>query len=85
MKLNNHAYSCSLFVFPTTRYCAELWSITLVPSDCVMFFFFPKDGKVGIGTGTRRGEGAFAPRTGKYLNENTQRATVTKEISGKRI
>ena len=40
MKLNNHAYSCSLFVFPTTRYCAELWSITLVPSDCVMFFLF---------------------------------------------
>ena len=48
----------------------------------VLFSFFPKDGKVGSGTGKRRGRGGFAPRTGKDLNE---KATVTKEISGKRI
>ena len=52
----------------------------------VLFSFFPKDGKVGSGTGTKRGRGGFAPRTaGKDLNENNQKATVTKEISGKRI
>ena len=51
----------------------------------VLFSFFPKDGKVGSGTGKRRGRGGFASRTGKDLNENNQKATVTKEISGKRI
>ena len=51
----------------------------------VLFSFFPKDGKVGSGTGKRRGRGRFAPRTGKDLNENNHKATVTKEISGKRI
>lgn len=52
---------------------------------CFFSFFFLKDGKVRIGTGKRRGEGGFAPRTEKDLNENTKKATVTKEISGKKI
>lgn len=39
MKLNKHVYSFSWFVFPTTGYYAELWSIALVPSECVMFYF----------------------------------------------
>lgn len=51
----------------------------------VLFSFFPKDRKGGIGTGKRRGRGGFVPRTGKDLNENNQNATVTKEISGKGI
>ena len=86
MKINKHVYSFYLFVFPTTRYYAELWFIALVASKCAFFpFFFLKDGKVRIGTGKRRGEGGFAPRTEKDLNENTKKATVTKEISGKKI
>lgn len=53
---------------------------------CIFFsFFFPKDGKVGSGTGKRMGGGGIAPRTEKDLNENNQKAIVTKEISGKRI
>ena len=48
------------------------------------FFFFPKDGKTGSGTGERRRKGVFVPGIGKDPNENTQRATVTKETSGKR-
>ena len=39
MKLNKHVYSFSWFVFPTTRHYAELWSIALVPSEFVMFYF----------------------------------------------
>ena len=87
MKINKHVYSFSLFVFPMTRYYAELWSIALVPSKCVFFFsfFFPKDEKVGSGTGKRMGGGGIAPRTEKDLNENNQKAIVTKEISGRRI
>ena len=49
-----------------------------------MAFFFPKDGKIGSGTAERRRKGVFVPGTGKDPNENTQRATVTKETSGKR-
>ena len=49
-----------------------------------MAFFFPKDGKIGSGTGERRRKGVFVPGIGKDPNENTQRATVTKETSGKR-
>lgn len=33
----------------------------------------------------KRGEGGFAPKTENDPNENTQKETVTKELSGKRI
>lgn len=71
MKLTKQVYSFCVF--------GTLWMRN------VLFSFFPKDGKVGSGTGKRRGRGGFAPRTGKDLNENNQKATVTKEIAGKRI
>ena len=49
-----------------------------------MAFPFSKGWKIGSGTGERRREGVFVPGIGKDPNENTQRATVTKETSGKR-
>ena len=42
-------------------------------SSFFFFFFFTKD------------ERGFAPRTEKVLNENNQKETETKEISGKRL
>ena len=40
MKLNKHCLFIFLVcVFPTTRHYAELWSVALVPSECVMFYF----------------------------------------------
>ena len=44
-----------------------------VSSPCFFFFFFSKD------------ERGFAPRTEKVLNENNQKETETKEISGRRL
>ena len=48
------------------------------------FPFFTKAGKIGSGSGKRKG-GGFVPGTGKDLNENTQKETETKKTSGKRI
>ena len=42
---------------------------------------FPKAGKIESGTDKRREEGFFTG-TKKDLNENTQKETETKEISG---
>ena len=50
-----------------------------------VFSTFTKAGKFGSGTAKGKGGGGFVPGTEKDLNENTQRETVTKEISGKRI
>ena len=43
---------------------------------------FPKARKIGSGTNKRREEGGFLTGTKKDLNENTQKETETKEISG---
>ena len=43
---------------------------------------FPKAGKIGSGTDQRREEGGSLTGTEKDLNENTQKETETKEISG---
>ena len=43
---------------------------------------FPKAGKIGSGTDQRREEGGSLTGTQKDLNENTQKETETKEISG---
>ena len=43
---------------------------------------FPKAGKIESGTDKRREEGGFLTGTKKDLNENTQKETETKEISG---
>ena len=37
---------------------------------------------MGSGNDKRRERGGFVPRTEKDLNENTQKETETKEISG---
>ena len=50
-----------------------------------VFSTFTKAGKLGSGTGKRKGGGGFVPGTEKDLNENTERETVTKEMPGKRI
>ncbi|CAH3192867.1 unnamed protein product [Porites evermanni] len=39
-------------------------------------------GKIGSGTDKRREEGGFLTKTKQHLNENTQKETETKEISG---
>ena len=49
------------------------------------FSIFTKAGKIGSGTGKRKGGGGFVPGTGKDLNENTQKESETKETPGKRI
>jgi len=51
--------------------------------NCLLLF--PKDGKIGSGTGKRRGEARFVPGTEKDIKENTQKEIVTKQILGKRI
>ena len=43
---------------------------------------FPKAGKIGSGTDKRREAGESLTGTEKELNENTQKETETKEISG---
>ena len=43
---------------------------------------FPKAGKIGSGTDERREGGESLTRTEKDLNENTQKETETKKISG---
>ena len=43
---------------------------------------FPKAGKIASGTDKRREEGGSLTGTEKDLNENTQKETETKEISG---
>ena len=48
--------------------------------DCLSVF--SKAGKIGSGNDKRRERGGFVPRTEKDLNENTQKETETKEISG---
>lgn len=51
-----------------------------------VFSTFTKAGKLGSGTGKRKGGGGgFVPGTEKDLNENIERETVTKEMPGKRI
>ena len=43
---------------------------------------FPKAGKIGSGSDNRREGRGFLTGTKKDLNENTQKETETKEISG---
>ena len=43
---------------------------------------FPKAGKIGSGTDQRKEGGGSLTGTEKDLNENTQKETETKEISG---
>ena len=43
---------------------------------------FPKVGKIGSGTDKRREGGGSLSGTEKDLNENTQKETQTKEMSG---
>ena len=43
---------------------------------------FPKRGKIASGTDKRREGGESLTGTEKELNENTQKETETKEISG---
>lgn len=61
--------------------------VFLVHSECVMFYFLfsQRMEKSEVELGREEGAGGFAHRTGKDLNENNQKATVTKEIAGKRI
>lgn len=54
-------------------------------SESVCLYLFPKDRKIRSGEYKKRGEGRFAPKTENDPNEDTQKETVTKELSGKRI
>ena len=51
-------------------------------SEGVCPYLFPKAGKIESGTDKRRDEGGFLTGTKKDLNENAQKETETKEISG---
>ena len=54
----------------------------MVSSEDACLSLFSKAGKIGNGNEKRREGGGFVPRTEKDLNENTQKETETKEISG---
>ena len=54
----------------------------MVSSEEACISLFSKAGKIGSGNDRRREEGGFVPRTEKDLNENTQKETEAKEISG---
>ncbi|CAH3178918.1 unnamed protein product [Porites evermanni] len=64
----------------TWRFCDGSLTDSGFRDECL--FLYPKVGKIGSGTGKRKGEGRFVPGTGKDLNANTQKETVTKETSG---
>ena len=54
----------------------------MVSSEEACLSLFSKAEKMGSGNDKRRERGGFVPRTEKDLNENTQKETETKEISG---
>ena len=54
----------------------------MVSSEEACLSVFSKAGKIGGGNDKRREGGGFVPGTEKDLNENTQKETETKEISG---
>ena len=54
----------------------------MVSSEEACFSLFSKPEKIGSGNDERSERGGFVPRTEKALNENAQKETETKEISG---
>ena len=54
----------------------------MVSSEDPCLSLFSKAGKIGSGNEKRKEGGGFVPGTEKDANENTQKETETKEISG---
>ena len=54
----------------------------MVSSEKACLSLFSKAGKIGSGNDKRKEGGGFVPRKEKDLNENNQKETETKKISG---
>ena len=54
----------------------------MVSSEEACLSIFSKAAKIGSGNDERKEGGGFVPGTEKDLNENTEKETETKEISG---